>query len=189
MRNPDIDAFGERLARHLADRTSRRSVLGRLGTLLVAAPVIPLLPMQRASAAQPKSIASQDAHSVNETDFSRAAQTHDETACNYWRYCGVDGNMCACCGGGIHSCPPGSQPSPTAWIGSCINPEDRRTYLIAYRDCCGASTCGHCSCVGTDHAMPIYRPQTNNHIIWCIGTSSMEYHCSMAVLVGLADGS
>ncbi len=30
------------------------------------------------------------------------AQTKDETKCDYWRYCGVDGNLCACCGGGTH---------------------------------------------------------------------------------------
>jgi methylamine dehydrogenase light chain len=35
--------------------------------------------------------------------------------------------------------------------------------------------------------MPIYRPQANNHIIWCIGANTFEYHCSMAVLVGLAE--
>lgn len=177
MRRSDLDKWGERLTRRLAGRLSRRSMLSRLGAVLVAAPAFPLLPVQRARAA--------DAPAPG-TDFSRNAQTHDDTACNYWRYCGIDGNLCSCCGGGVHSCPPGSQPSPTSWIGSCINPDDQRAYLIAYRDCCGANECNKCSCLNTDHAMPIYRPQANNHIIWCFGTNSFEYHCSMAVLVGLA---
>jgi len=177
VKRTHIDQVGERLARHLAARLSRRSALARLGALLVAVPAFPLLPIERARAAD----------APKETDFSRAAQTHDDTACNYWRYCGIDGFLCSCCGGGVHSCPPGSQPSPTSWIGSCINPDDRRTYLVAYRDCCGATACGRCDCVGTDRAMPIYRPQANNHIYWCFGTNSMEYHCSMAVLVGLAE--
>ena len=173
----NLDELSELMTRGLAARTSRRSLLSKLGAMLVAAPFFPLLPIQRGRAAD----------KANETDFSRAAQTKDESACNYWRYCGTDGTMCSCCGGSVNSCPPGSQPSPTSWIGTCINPDDNRTYLIAYRDCCGASTCTECYCQGTDHAMPIYRPQANNHIIWCIGTPSMEYHCSMSVLVGAAD--
>jgi methylamine dehydrogenase light chain len=175
MKRLDIDRIGERLTRRLAGQLSRRSALARLGALLVAAPVLPLLPVQRGRAADAS------------TDFSRAAQSHDDSACNYWRYCGMDGNLCACCGGGPHSCPAGSQPSPTSWIGSCINPDDRRAYLIAYHDCCGASACSECSCTNTDHAMPIYRPQANNHVTWCFGTQGFEYHCSLAVLVGPAE--
>jgi methylamine dehydrogenase light chain len=177
MKRFDVESLGEHVTRRLARRTSRRSLLSKLGAALVAAPLFPLLPVQRARAAD----------KVNETDFSRAAQTKDDTQCNYWRYCGSDGFMCSCCGGGLHSCPPGSQASPTSWIGTCINPDDGRGYLIAYRDCCGASACNQCFCEGTDHAMPIYRPQANNHIIWCFGTTSMEYHCSMSVLVGVAE--
>jgi|SRR5882724_9588217 len=177
MRQFSFDKLSERATRQLASQVSRRSLLSKLGVALIAAPLLPLLPVSRARAAnQPR-----------ETDFSRAAQTHDESKCNYWRYCGSDGNMCSCCGGGLHTCPAGSEASPTSWIGTCINPDDGRGYLIAYRDCCGAPSCGQCACEGTDRAMPIYRPQANNHIIWCFGTSSMEYHCSMSVLVGLAE--
>ena len=176
MRRFNFDKFSEQASRQLASRTSRRSLLSKLGAALVAAPLMPLLPVQRAQA-QTKPA---------ETDFSRAAQTHDETQCNYWRYCGADGDMCSCCGGGPHTCPAGSQASPTSWIGTCINPDDGRAYLISYRDCCGAPACGKCTCEGTDRAMPIYRPQANNHILWCFGTSSMEYHCSLSVLGGLA---
>lgn len=177
MKRISVDKLSESATRRLANKTSRRSLLSKLGALLVAAPVFPLLPVQRAKAAG----------ALTETDFSRAAQTTDDTACNYWRYCGVDGYLCSCCGGSAHSCPPGSQPSPTSWIGTCINPDDGRSYLIAYRDCCGSSGCKECFCEGTDRAMPVYRPQGNNYIIWCFGTSSMEYHCSMSVLVGLAE--
>lgn len=177
MKRHGIDKLSEQFARRLAGKTSRRSLLAQLGAALVAAPLFPVLPVQRAKAAD----------KITETDFSRAAQTSDDTACNYWRYCGTDGYMCSCCGGSPTSCPPGSQPSPTSWIGTCINPDDGRSYLIAYRDCCGVSACNECFCEGTDRAMPIYRPQANNHIIWCFGTSSMEYHCSLSVLVGVAE--
>jgi methylamine dehydrogenase light chain len=68
-----------------------------------------------------------------------------------------------------------------------VNPEDGKTYLIAYRDCCGTDSCGRCECLGQEGDMPSYRPQLNNDIIWCFGASSMVYHCSSAALVGLAN--
>src|SRR5699024_11783589 len=45
-------------------------------------------------------------------------------SCDYWRYCGVDGFLCTCCGGTATSCPPGAEPSPIAWVGTCHNPKD-----------------------------------------------------------------
>lgn len=70
-------------------------------------------------------------------EFVKTAQTTDQTQCNYWRYCSSDGYLCSCCGGSYNECPPGSQASPTSWIGTCINPDDKTAYLIAYQDCCG----------------------------------------------------
>lgn len=167
------------MTRLLAGRTSRRSVLARFGGWAAAAPVLPVLPVVRARAA--------DAKAPPPTDFARNAQTKDPTQCNYWRHCAIDGYLCSCCGGGIHTCPPGTSPSPTSWIGTCYNPDDGKSYLIAYRDCCGTDACAQCSCVGTDGDIPVYRPQSNNDIIWCFGAQqSMQYHCSTAALVGLA---
>ena len=140
-----IDRASEHLARMLASRLSRRSVLARLGGYLVAAPVLPLLPVGR-------SAASTRAEAM--TEFARKAQTKDPTLCTYWRYCGTDGNLCACCGGGPHTCPPGTEPSPTSWIGTCLNPDDGKAYLISYRDCCGKDACGRCNCFGTDGDLP-----------------------------------
>jgi methylamine dehydrogenase light chain len=171
-----FDAVGERFARRLARRSSRRGLLARFGVALVAVPLFPLLPVSRASA-QPL------------TDFERNAQSRDPLRCDYWRHCALEGVLCGCCGGGIHSCPPGAEPSPTAWVGSCLNPDDGRAYLIAYRDCCGKNMCqpsrDSCFCDGEDRNMPVYRPQSSNDIVWCFGNSSMAYHCSTAVLVGV----
>lgn len=175
----DPDGRTEGLLRKLAGHTSRRSILSRFGLALVAAPVFPLLPVSRAMAAKDRSPQAL-------TTFAREAQTKDNTKCDYWRYCAIDGSLCTCCGGGVHTCPAGSEPSPTSWVGTCINPDDERAYLIAYRDCCGKATCNQCNCDNTDRATETYRPQTNNDIIWCFGVSSMEYHCSTAVLVGTA---
>jgi methylamine dehydrogenase light chain len=175
------DRFAERMTRGLARATSRRSLLTRIGAVLVASPVFPLLPVSRANA-QPAQ--------REISDFARNAQAKDDKRCDYWRYCAIDGALCTCCGGGVHTCPPGAEPSPTAWIGTCLNPEDGRSYLIAYRDCCGKSVCTvgeGCRCDATDREMPVYRAQADNDIIWCFGTTSMAYHCSTAALIGQAD--
>ena len=174
-----IDNWAEGLLRRVARRTSRRSVLSRIGMVMVAAPVFPLLPVDRAHA--------KDRSAQARTNFARHAQTTDPLKCDYWRYCAIDGSLCTCCGGGLHTCPPGTEPSPTSWIGTCINPEDGKAYLISYRDCCGTADCGQCSCDSTDRETQTYRPQGNNDIVWCFGVSSMEYHCSTAVLVGQAE--
>ena len=186
-----IDSIGERMLRRLAGGTSRRGVLSRLGLALVAAPVFPLLPIERKAQAQeatptPAPTPAPGTVLPDLTDFQKKAQTKDDTECNYWRYCAIDGALCTCCGGGVHTCPAGTQPSLTSWVGTCYNPDDKRSYLIAYRDCCGTSSCGRCGCDNTEEAMPAYRPQGNNEIIWCFGTSSMAYHCSTAALVGVA---
>jgi methylamine dehydrogenase light chain len=177
-----FDRLIELASRRVAQRASRRSFLTRCGSWLVAASALPLLPVSRRAQAgdappKPKFASA----------FANQAQTKDPTQCNYWRYCSSDGYLCACCGGGPSTCPPGSSPSPTSWVGSCINPDDGKTYLIAYRDCCGKDSCGRCSCLGQEGDMPEYRPQVNNDIIWCFGSSSMVYHCSSAGLVGLAE--
>lgn len=176
-----FDRYVEGAMRGLARGTSRRSILSRFGLALTAAPVFPLLPVSRAEAG------GKDRSVQARTEFARHAQTTDDTKCDYWRYCAIDGSLCTCCGGGIHTCPSGTEPSPTSWVGTCINPEDGKAYLIAYRDCCGTADCGRCACDNTDRELQTYQPQGNNDIIWCFGVSSMEYHCSTAVLVGAAE--
>lgn len=178
MARKEFDSFGERIARKLARHSSRRSLLAKFGAALVAAPFFPLLPVARAAGPQPM------------TDFEFYAQNRDPLRCDYWRHCALEGILCGCCGGGVHSCPPGAEPSPTAWVGTCLNPDDGRSYLIAYRDCCGKDMCQPasetCYCDGEDRNMPLYRPQSSNDIVWCFGNTSLAYHCSTAVLVGLA---
>jgi len=178
MTKSRFDRLSERVTRQLAGYTSRRSFLSRVGLALAAAPLLPLLPVARAKAAD-----------AAQTDFERYAQTKDATKCNYWKYCAADGVLCSCCGGGSHTCPPGAEPSPISWIGTCVNPDDKRSYIIAYRDCCGKPVCTagkSCRCDGTDRELPTYRPQLNNDIIWCFGSASASYHCSTAALVSVA---
>jgi methylamine dehydrogenase light chain len=167
-----LDRLVEHSARVLARRTSRRSVLGVLGQALTGAAVLPLLPIDRAGRAQ-------------------AAESKPKTvgpdSCDYWKYCAIDGFLCACCGGTSTSCPPGAAPSPITWIGTCHNPGDGRDYIVSYNDCCGKTSCGDCECNRNEREKPAYRPSRNNDLNWCMANTDSNYHCSVSVILGVAE--
>ncbi|MFQ5659720.1 MAG: methylamine dehydrogenase light chain [Gammaproteobacteria bacterium] len=165
-----LDRLAEQSARKIAQRSSRRGLLKGLGALLVGSASIPLLPVARAT--QPNEGALQD--------------IGDPTSCDYWRYCAIDGFLCSCCGGSVNTCPPGTEMSPITWIGTCRNPVDGRNYVVSYNDCCGKSSCGACMCNREEGDRPVYRPDKANDIDWCLGTRSTIYHCSTALVIGVA---
>jgi methylamine dehydrogenase light chain len=168
-----LDSLCERSARQLARRLSRRSVLGHLGAVLVGASLVPLLPIARG--AQPGS-----------PSGGSKADPGDPTQCDYWRYCAIDGFLCSCCGGSQHACPPGTQPSPTTWIGTCRNPADGRDYIVSYNDCCGKSSCGRCLCNRNEGDKPLYVPFRSNDYDWCAGAQAgIPYNCSISRIIGV----
>lgn len=169
-----FDKFVEQSTRRVSRRTSRRHFLARVGGVVLGAAVFPLLPVQRLKAAS--------------SGDSGTTQAHDDSRCDYWRHCAIDGYLCSCCGGSANTCPPGTEPSPVTWIGTCLNPEDERHYIISYNDCCGKTSCGRCFCNRNEGDKPVYHPSLSNDINWCLGTEVGEvYHCSTAVVIGLAD--
>ena len=163
-----FDRLFEQQARQLAQRSSRRWLLKGLGGLLVGGAAVPLLPVSRAYAAE------------------KPVDEGDPSNCEYWRYCAMDGFLCDCCWGSANTCPPGTEMSPITWIGTCRNPGDGRNYIISYNDCCGKSSCGACLCQRDEGDRPPYRPDKTNDINWCLGTASAAYHCSTAIVVGVA---
>ncbi|MFT6899498.1 MAG: methylamine dehydrogenase light chain [Paraglaciecola sp.] len=164
-----LDKLFEKSARSIAQTSSRRGLLKSLGAVLVGGAAIPLLPVARAS------------------DSPQYPQdVGDPSSCDYWRYCAVDGFLCECCGGSYNSCPPGTEMSPITWIGTCRNPIDGRNYVISYNDCCGKTQCGSCLCQRDEGDRPIYRSDKSNDVNWCLGATSSVYHCSTAVVVGVA---
>ena len=173
----DVDARVERWIRALARRTGRRTFLARLGALLVGAATVPLLPVARGSAEPPRAPA---------PDENIPGPAGDPTSCEYWRHCAIDGFACACCGGSASACPPGTEKSPVAWVGTCRNPSDGKDYIISYNDCCGKSACGRCACQKNEGDRPVYQPAKSNDINWCHGTKTNLYHCSTSVVIGLA---
>lgn len=76
--------------------------------------------------------------------------------------------------------------SPVTWIGTCRNPTDGRDYIISYNDCCGKHVCGNCFCHRNESDRPVYSPARSNDINWCTGTTNIIYHCSTAIVLGLA---
>ncbi|MGI9327841.1 MAG: methylamine dehydrogenase light chain [Pseudomonadales bacterium] len=176
-----LDQLTQNSARRIAQRSSRRGFFGRLGGAMLGIASLPLLPVARASSgAEPSRVPPQDT--------GNAQDPGDPTQCDYWRYCAIDGYLCSCCGGTHNTCPPGTEMSPLTWIGTCRNPADGRNYVVSYNDCCGKSDCGRCLCNRNEGDKPVYRPQANNDIDWCIGTSTNVYNCSTAVLLGVAEG-
>ena len=186
-----LDALTEGSARSLAKRTSRRSLVGSLGALLIGAAALPLLPIARGAAPKPPE-AGKTPGSGGRTDSARPADdktkhVNDPTSCDYWRHCAIDGYLCGCCGGSESSCPPGTEMSAVTWVGTCHNPLDGKDYVVSYNDCCGKATCGRCLCNRNERDTPIYIPFQSNDYNWCSGSkANVPYHCSTARIVSAA---
>lgn len=169
-----FDRYFEKGARQLAQKSGRRGALVKISRLLVgSAFVLPVLPFDRVARA--------------ESQVGKMAEDPgDDTQCDYWRYCAIDGWLCSCCGGTVSSCPPGTNASPITWIGTCRNPADGLDYIISYNDCCGVTSCGRCFCNDNVGERPGYVMGKHNDISWCMGMESDLYHCSTAIVIGVA---
>jgi methylamine dehydrogenase light chain len=179
MKNPfdlllhRLDKSVENGARMAARLHGRRSILTKLGAVLVGTIVAPVLPFNR---------------SYSSAQAAEAASDGDVNACDYWRYCALDGNLCNSSGGSMSSCPPGSDASKVAWVGTCHNPNDGKDYLVSYNDCCGKVEMNSATfCFSNERERPGYRMGLHNDINWCMANTNKGYHCTVAVLVGVAD--
>jgi methylamine dehydrogenase light chain len=169
-----MDKFAELSARSLAQRTSRRSLLAGLGSLILGATAFPLLPVARGADTKPSAPSNSD--------------PDNPLTCDYWRYCAIDGFLCACCGGSQSTCPPGTDMSPISWVGTCHNPAEGIDYVISYNDCCGKTSCGRCYCDRNEGDSSLFQPGRSNDYNWCSGNAkaNIPYHCSTSRIVGPA---
>jgi methylamine dehydrogenase light chain len=177
----------EKSSRSLAQRTSRRSFVALLGQALTGSLLLPLLPIDRASRAAAGSAPDASPAPPATTAGAHPKAVDDPQNCEYWKYCAIDGFLCSCCGGSSHSCPPGTAMSPITWIGTCHNPADSRDYMVSYNDCCGKTSCGNCECNRNERERPVYRLSRNNDVNWCMANADSNYHCSVSVIMGLAE--
>ncbi|MEJ7927437.1 methylamine dehydrogenase light chain [Sphingobium sp. AN641] len=177
--------------RNVAGRTSRRGLIGRLGIFLVGGAALPLLPVGRAVAG-PVDLGKNKEGTYPGVAAKPSLGPDEEgsvTSCDYWRYCGISGNLCACCGGSANQCPPGTTMSSLAWVGTCLNPKDGKSYIISYNDCCGKTGCKRCSCDrGSENheSSHLVRPQTSGRYLWCGGSGESAIACTTANVVGVA---
>ena len=163
-----IDRMAERRVRQAAQLTSRRGALARVGAVMVGTMALPMLPFDRSGKAYAQPTG------------------NDDSTCEYWRNCSLDGFLCTCCGGSVNTCPPGSQVSKVTWVGTCANPKDGKAYLVSYNDCCGKTACGRCLCNYNDRERPGYRMGVHNDINWCMANTQTMYHCTVSAIVGTA---
>ena len=166
-----LDSAARGGATAMANRTSRRGFLGRLGATLAGAGALPLLPVERASGGE---ASHRPAPGGDAPALTALKEFGDRESCDYWRYCALGGALCACCGGDASTCPPGTEPSPVTWVGTCFNPADGRQYLISYNDCCGKAVCPRCFCNRTEGAKPAYFPVRSSNILWCFGCAQQR---------------
>ncbi len=163
-----LDKAVEKTARGTARNAGRRSFLSKAGMAMVgAAAATPILPFDRRA---------------------NAAGADGGDECSYWRHCALDGNLCSTSGGSLTSCPPGSSASAVSWVGTCTNPEDGKDYLVSYNDCCGKPTVSSATfCYTSEGERPGYRMGLYNDINWCMANTDKGYHCTVSVVVGLAE--
>jgi len=159
-------------ARRSARRFGRRSVLAKMGNVLMGGITAAVLPFDRGWGATPPT-----GDSVN-----------DDKSCDYWRYCALDGLLCTTAGGTRSSCPVGAEASLVSWVGTCHNPGDNRDYLISYYDCCGKTAfSGAQFCLHSEGERPAYAMGLHNDINWCMANANKGYHCTVAVVAGLVE--
>jgi len=166
-----LDRRAEGSMRSAARLRGRRSFLFRLGHVIVGGALLPMLPFERSAGAS-------------------LDQFQDNSKCDYWAYCSLSGTLCNACGGTDTQCPPGTQSSLLSWVGTCINPKEKKSYLVSYGDCCGKVDCDaseEAMCSRSEGERPGYRIGAYNDANWCMANSNRTAHCSIAVLVGVAD--
>jgi len=113
-------------------------------------------------------------------------QADSPESCEYWKYCAIDGFLCSCCGGTSTSCPSGHRALADHWIGTCHNPGDGRDYIVSYNDCCGRPAAA-IRVQRNEREKATYRPSRNNDLNWCMANADSNYHCSVSVILGVAE--
>ena len=85
-----FDSWFEKSARGIAQRSSRRSAMAKLGKVLVGSALVPLLPIDRTAYASGAASAASGASGASGAS-AIPASANDPASCDYWKYCAIDG--------------------------------------------------------------------------------------------------
>lgn len=120
-----FDRLGEYLGKAMNEQTSRRSMLGKLGSVVLAAlgfSVFGALPVVKSDVAE--------------------ATHYPSSNCSNGSLCGIGGQPCESCHNiKANSCPYSLQNSWT----SCCNVGGLQFRYMTYRDCCSTSSTAACT--------------------------------------------
>jgi methylamine dehydrogenase light chain len=166
--------------RRVAHRHGRRSLITRLGVALVGGAALPMLPFDRSGQFTGAQAAGAGQGEAQGRPGARPAEVRVLALLRLRRL-------------PVHllrrqpdQCPPGTEASKVSWVGTCLNPQDGRQYLVSYNDCCGKASCGECLCNNNERERPGYRLGVFNDINWCMANTSPMFHCTTSVIVGVA---
>ncbi len=123
-----LDNWITKGTRRVARNTSRRDFLSRFGVALVG------------GAAQCRCCRLRARMRRKQRARRNRRRTAIRSAANTGATARSTDSCAAVAAAPTNSCPPGTEPSPVTWIGTCRNPVDGKDYIISYNDCCG-KTC------------------------------------------------
>lgn len=148
-----IDSYAETVLRWTAQRSTRRSLLGRMGKIFLVL----------AGAGSAVDLVLRDARV--------SADGCGGAPCSDWRYCGMSGIPCASCPGGTNGTCPCGDPLGS-WTYCCQPPGIVNPRLVTYRDCCGCSPSNCTGCCTNQK----FNPKVPGD--WCFGA---QYGCTLAI--------
>jgi len=130
----------------LADSASRRGLLAKLGgglLGLLGVCLIPELPIDR-----------------------RVTRVHAQSDCSTWYLCGIYGNLCTNCGGGLNWCPSPTSVGSGSWSACCTRWDDGYQETYTYEDCCYVEA-GYCWPFCANGSSQSAWCDSYNDVYWC----------------------
>ena len=175
-----FDSWFERSARGVAQHSSRRSAMAKLGKVLVGSAMLPLLPSiaprmrpmrHRARRLRP---AARDGGKRRSDELRLLEILRDRRlAVQLLRR-------------HVEQLPTGHDAFADHVDRHVPQSARRFDYIVSYNDCCGKTSCGKCFCNRNEREKPLYKLSLNNDINWCMANGNSNYHCSVSVLLGAA---
>ena len=172
-----LDDFFENRTRAVAQHTSRRSALLKIGRVLVgSAFILPVLPFDRSPRAQHGAV---DDGKHDPLDPISAASTGATVRSTV--------TLCTCCGGSDYELPAGNGSVLSDLDRNLRKPGRRQTLSCQLQRLLRRQPPAAAVFVTKTKANdPAYRMGVHNDINWCMGNESSIYHCTVSIILGVS---